>query len=552
MGVLTQFFNLFKPAKTDSQAVAKLNENMDIIDTEMHRPPLSVNGIFPDSTTRDLALNEVPLAGNLSSDDAQSTFGTYIERSTGGDASIADGSGWLVSIKGKSVKTGYVPESLNMTVTPATREEGETAITATLDRDTFVAAVQSSGTITLTYTTAWSADPSTYGVTVEGTPVNGDVITIVYVKENRGTITNATPVAYNSTGWNLYNHSNGYAKVVKYSETYGFCISGAWSLVEFATTPTGSRTTITPVEGYFTIPSDGYVIVTGGNSTTTEIYMTWSDWILPEDHPSFAAYSVDSVSVADVMVDFAAGLCSVGVVKDEINLNTQTAISRIQRLAYTEQNLAAVIASGVDYDTDENYIYAVREEPVVYDIEIDGEYSVNDHGIEFITGTSVPCEVETLYGNDLKGKLRRDVLTISAQQLSSSQKAQVQNNIGLVPTQATNITAAGYVADARVVKTLNDQIANKIIVENCTLSSGLSSIPADGVTSFDIPVSKTGYLAVGMVGFTGSGTNGLSIQEFYIAGNNNDILRIYLRNNTSSAKTPNSLKASIMYIKSGS
>ena len=259
---------------------------------------------------------------------------------------------------------------------------------------------------------------------------------------------------------------------MKYSENYGFCISGAWSLVEFATTPTGSRTTITPVEGYFTIPSDGYVIVTGGNSTTTEIYMTWSDWILPEDHPSFAAYSVDSVSVADVMVDFAAGLCSVGVVKDEINLNTQTAISRIQRLAYTEQNLAAVIASGVDYDTDENYIYAVREEPVVYDIEIDGEYSVNDHGIEFITGTSVPCEVETLYGNDLKGKLRRDVLTISAQQLSSSQKAQVQNNIGLVPTQATNITVDGYVADARVVKTLNDQMVALTKIDTVLIQTG--------------------------------------------------------------------------------
>ena len=475
MGVLTQFFNLFKPAKTDSQAVAKLNENMDIIDTEMHRPPLSVNGIFPDSTTRDLTLNEVPLAGNLSSDDAQSTFGTYIERSTGGAASVADGSGWLVSIKGKSVKTGYIPESLDMTVTPATRQEGEQAITATLDRDTFVAAVSSSGTITLTYTTAWSADPATYGVTIEGTPVNGDVITIVYVKENRGTITNATPVAFNSTGWNLYNHSNGYAKVVKYSDTYGFCISGAWSLVEFATTPTGSRTTITPVEGYFSIPSDGYVIVTGGNSTTTEIYMTWSDWILPEDHPSFAAYSVDSVSVADVMVDFVAGLCSVGVVKDEINLNTQTAISRIQRLAYTAQNLAAVIASGVDYDTDENYIYAVREEPEVYDIEVDGEYTVNDHGIEFITGTSVPCEVETLYGNDLKGKLRRDVLTISAQQLTSSQQTQVRTNLGLgaastkaVANNLTTATAGTAVLDAYQGKLLSDQIGNMGFVTDTT------------------------------------------------------------------------------------
>ena len=460
MSLLTTFFNLIKPQKTDSQAIAQLNSNFDTIDAEMHKPPLSTNGIFPNPTTRDLTLNEVPLAGNLISDEAQSSFGTYIERTSGGEASIADGKAWLVAVKGNSVKTGYVPESLDMTVTPATREEGVTPISATLDRDTFVAAVSSSGTITLTYTTDWSADPTTYGVTVTGTPINGDVITIVYVKEDRGTITNATPVAFTSTGWNLYNHSNGYAQVVKYSDSYGFYINGSWSLLEFATTLTGTKTAITPVSGYFTVPSDGYVFVTGGDATTTEIYMTWSDWIDPDDHPSFAAYSVDSVSLAAVMVDFTAGLCSVGLVRDEINLNTQKAISRIQRLAYTAQNLAAVIASGVDYDTDANNIYAVRADAVEYDIEVDGEYDVNDHGLEIITGTSVPCVVETLYGNDLKGKLRRDVLTISAQQLSASQQAQVQSNIGLVPTQATNITAAGYVADARVVKTLNDHIVN--------------------------------------------------------------------------------------------
>ena len=323
MSLLTAFFNLIKPAKTDGVKVSDFNSNMDIIDTEMHRPPLSVNGVFPDSTTRDFELEEVPLAGNLSSEEikkeAQSSFGTFIERSSGGAASIADGSAWLVSMKGNSVKTGYIAESLTMTVTPAEREEGVDPITATIDRDTFVAYVSTSGTTTLTYTTAWSADPTDYGITVTGTPISGDEITVVYVKENRGTITSATPTAFNSTGWNLYNNTTGYAKVVKYSDSYGFVIGGTYSLLEFATTVTGTRSAIVPVDGYFSVPSDGYVFVTGGNATDTEIYMTWSDWIDTADHPSFEAYTVDEIDISEAMVTFPYGLMSVGVVRDEIN-----------------------------------------------------------------------------------------------------------------------------------------------------------------------------------------------------------------------------------------
>ena len=429
MSILTPFFNLIKPAKTDPQAVAQLNSNFDTIDTEMHKPPLTVNGISPDSATRDLTLQEVPLAANLTSDEAQNSFGTYVERSTGGAASISNGNAWLVTIKGNSVKTGYVAESLQMTVSPAERS-GDVPITATIDRDTFVSYVSISGTTTLTYTTSWSADPTLYGITVTGTPINGDVITVVYVKENRGTISSTTPTSFNSTGWNLYNNSTGYARVVNYSEEYGLCVTGTYSSLEFAETVNGSRTSITPVDGFFSVPSDGYVFVSGGNSTDTAIFMTWSDWVDPDNRPSFAAYSVSTISIADIMVSFPIGLLSVGAVRDEINLNAQKAISRIQRLNYTAENLAAVIASGVAYDTDTSFIYAVRESYVMFDISVSGDYTASDHGIEFLAGTSVPAEIETLYGQDLKNKLRRDVLTISAQALTSGQQAQARTNIG--------------------------------------------------------------------------------------------------------------------------
>ena len=447
MSLLTSFFNLFKLQKTDDYDIAQFNANMDIIDTEMHKPPLTVNGISPDSVTRDLEIDTVPLADNLTSDEAQINTGTYILRTSGGEASISDGDAWLSDIRGNMTKTGYVAESINMTVS-LIDPTSEDPISATLDRDTFVEEVTSSQTITLTYTTAWSADPATYGITVTGTPVAGDQIQVVYVKENRGTITTANPSSFLSTGWNLYNHAAGYARVVKYSEEYGFMIDGTYTALKFSATLSGEQETITPVDGYFTVPSDGYVFVTGGNSTDTEIWMTWSDWTEEANGGVFEAYTSSSIDLSGVMVDFPAGLMKIGNVYDEINLNVGKAYSRIERMEYNSENLESVIASGVPYDTDTDYIYAVRAVPAVYTISLDGEYTVSDHGTEMFVGTNVALTASSLYGNDLKGKLRRDVLTISQQTLTAAQKTQVLSNIGG--------------ASQSEVTTISDQITNNL------------------------------------------------------------------------------------------
>ncbi len=444
MSILTPFFNLFKLAKTNEYDIQQFNDNMDIIDTELHRPPLTVNNTEPNPTTRDIQITTVPLADNLTSDEAQINTGTYIDRTSGGEASIADGSAWLTSLQGNQVKTGYVAESIQMTVTLAD-PTAEGPISASLDRDTFVEEVTSSQTITLTYSNAWDSDPATYGITVTGTPVAGDKIQVVYVKENRGTITVATPTSFVSTGWNLYNHAAGYAKVVKYSNEYGFMIEGTYTALKFSETLSGEQTDITPVDGYFTVPSDGYVFVTGGNSTDTAIWMTWSDWTEEANGGVFAAYSQTGIDLSGVMVDFPNGLMKIGNYYDEINLNTQMAYSRVQRLEYTDENLAGVIASGVPYDTDANYIYAVRVSPVSYSISLDGEYTASDHGMEMFIGTSVPVTASSLYGNDLKGKLRRDVLTISQQTLTSGQKAQVKSNLGFA-NQSDLDTANSYMS----------------------------------------------------------------------------------------------------------
>lgn len=438
MSILTPFFNLFKKVENEPWGIEQFNDNMDIIDEEMHKPPLTVNGIEPDEETRDLTLNVVPLADNLTSDEAQINVGTFLIRTSGGEASISNGSAWLSNIKGNMIKTGYVPESLGMTVTP-TDPTSQTAISAVIDRDDFVEAVSESGTYTFTYTTGWSADPAEYGITVTGTPASGDQIVVVYVKENRGTITVANPTSFVSTGWNLYNHSAGYARLVKYSDDYGFMIDGTYTALAFAETLSGQQIAITPVDGYFTIPSDGYVFVTGGNNTDTAIWLTWSDWTEEANGGVFEPYSQTQIDLTGIMVNFPYGLMKVDNVYDEIDLNTLRAYSRIERLAYTEENLETVISLGVPYDTDTGYIYAVRVAPVAYVVNIDGEYTVSDHGEEMFLGTSVPLTVSALYGNDLKNKLRRDVLTISEQDLTSAQKAQVQQNIGIDKTDVPKV-----------------------------------------------------------------------------------------------------------------
>ena len=413
MATQTPNLGLWKQAGNEYGDWELTNDNMDILDEEIAKRGKTFNGT-PADENGDFKIDEITFARQIVTDDAQQSSGEFLFRTTGGDASLSDGPAKLVSIFGRAVHTGVVPESLNMTVNATPREEGEEPITATIDRDTFVAYVQSSGTTTLTYTDAWSANPTLYGVTVVGTPVSGDQIVIVYVKENRGLITVSDPVEFISTGWNLYNHTNGYARVKKYSTQYGFLIGGAYTALQFSETLDGTKTTITPASGYFTIPSDGYIWVTGGNNTTTYILMTWSDW--GEGYEGdWQAYTESVIDLTSIMTNFPYGLMQVEGYADEINFGMGKAISRIERLAYTAENLAAAKASGRPYDADTNYIYLVRASEVTYSISalITGDYTASDHGEEIINGGTVAVFVQTLYGQNLVDKLRTDVLTKS-------------------------------------------------------------------------------------------------------------------------------------------
>lgn len=463
-----------------STHVEALEVNGETLPIRDNRAVKSVNGQTIDGNGN-VQITNVETANNLVADDAQENIGQFIIRTAGGTTSIADGPAWVSRLTGNLVHTGVVAEVLSMTVNAAQREQGVDPITATLDEDAFKTAITSSQTITLTYTTTWSANPELIGVTVTGTPINGDEIVIEYVKASRGTITPATPTSFRSTGWNLYSHSAGYARVVKYSDEYGFRVEGTYTSLAYSATLTGERTTITPVAGNFNITADGYVWVTGGNSTDTCIYMTWSDWTGGYDG-SFQAYTESVIDLTTLMSTyFADGLLAVGAVADEIDFALQKATVRVEKLTYSEETIEALEQAGRAYEADESYIYAVLTTPEVYTLQIANAYTVSDHGLEMIVGTEAPVNTITLYGQNLRDKLRTDVVTISQQQLTSSQQAQVRTNIdalgtGDVVNNLTN-TATDKPGSAAMLKKLNDEKQPLIS------DAGVTFTPASGITS---------------------------------------------------------------------
>lgn len=551
-------------------------------------------------------INKVAFADNLVSDDAQASVGTYVTRTTGGDASISDGEAWLNNVQGNMIREGYserviqmetdiadtIPRSgtisastnlatlkaavqgsvqlifeystswsdnpatygvtvsgspvfgdkiiVNYTeetldVTVASAEE--TPITAAVNRNTFIAAVSGDTEIVFTYNgEEWSNSLSTYGVTVTGTPVAGDSITVTYVeeqletivqavtevqrqnilvpvisepsfdnavsyngvynfvwngtawdltftdgehdststvadisaygistsgsaiendeitvtcsKEIRGTISIFNPEEFYSTGWNIFSPTLGYARTLKYSNQYGFYVGGTFDTtnVTFSETndPNAEKTPIELTlvkEGmwYFEVETDGFVWLEDADPTNTYVMMTWSDW---QNGPpeGFAPHTASTVNFTDIMqAYFPYGLMKVGAIADEINLSLLTAYSRITRIEYSVSNLADVIATGRGYIYDQNYIYVVKETADSYSIAIDGTFIANDHGLEVFTNTFIPGYAETLYGQNLKDKLRTDVVTISSMNLINSQKASVRNNINA----AENVNMGG-------------------------------------------------------------------------------------------------------------
>lgn len=397
----------------------------------------TVNGKTPGSNGN-VQVEEVDYARNLVSTSSQQGAGEILERTSGGTATVRNGEAQVQAFRGVMHHTGIVEEIINV-------DPSNDALTLAVDNDELRQAMGGSGDKTLTYSgSAWDEDPGDYGITItEGTPEADDTISIHYVEGSRGTITTATPTGFKATGWNLYQPGPAYARVLKYE--YPYFIGGAFSAISWSATPSGEQTPLTHDNGVFNIEADGYVHVTGGNATTTYITTVWTDWTQGKDtkEPTpFESYTEDGFDMGVLFGSgktFEHGMTAVGNVYDEINFETKKAINRIQRYDYDEDTIAALDLAGRAWEADDDYIYAVRTpadiESHTVNLEdvaptLTGSYTVSDHGLEMITGSTVSVYILVLYGNNLVRKLERDVLTISQQSLGDSEKAQALANIG--------------------------------------------------------------------------------------------------------------------------
>lgn len=75
----------------------------------------------------------------------------------------------------------------NVKVAMVVTSEEQEPITAEIDEETCLGYVQgTTGTVTLEYDDGWSEDPADYGITITGTPADGDMITVSWNKDGDG------------------------------------------------------------------------------------------------------------------------------------------------------------------------------------------------------------------------------------------------------------------------------------------------------------------------------------------------------------------------------
>lgn len=329
---------------------------------------------------------------------------------------------------------------------------------------------------------------ATYGITITGEASNNDIISvtaeigtadgsvqIVYTAYNPGTIYNSHPVSFRATGLNQFDKTamvlencaidNGaivsssgkyvcYARAVGGLNT-GYCaqdcvaVGGTGHIESIgwcsSTPQIGSVVDTTGANGVTNImanilfANDGYVAVTitdAASLDTLMIYPKWSN----TDGFDYEDYTVSILTLPTTDINAQAlpyvtyGMPRVGARADRLLLDLKQYEKNIERIEYSDSALRQIIEYGYDYDYDNSYIYYVRPNPVRYTLALDtpSKYTVNDWGCEYFTfsGTPVPATVLVLYAQNLRDKLRTDVLTISQQKLELSDRTSIAQNFG--------------------------------------------------------------------------------------------------------------------------
>ena len=418
----------------------------------------SVNG-----ETGDVKVTHVALADNLASPDSQDIYDGYKFRTSGGSVSIDSGDAELKTIFGNTVAVGRVPEDLVYVVNTLDLTVG--IILADWKASTLGG---TGGTYTFSHDgNDWTyggdaVDLADYGITVAGEPASGDAITVYWQTEVRGTLVTAKPTSFQSIGLNQFDNANN--KLADYSidtsgaveanvgtyvcwihavggHTYTVYDSsnGVLRIGLYDTIPDTSTTGIEIVTSnvgtsYVDVDHDCYICVVTTTPATLCAHPKWSGY----NDATYKAYTESNITIPTADKDGTAlptasyGMPSVGAVRDELSFDMKTYTKRIGQLAYSNANLATVEAMGVPYDYDATNIFYVLGTPVVYELAgtVSGVYTADDFGTEEFIGASVAVYAMNVYGQNLRDKLRSDVLTKTAMTLSTAEQITVRKYLG--------------------------------------------------------------------------------------------------------------------------
>ena len=510
------------------------------------------NDVLTPDADGNVNIVNVPTASNLTSPDAQTSYGTFIYRTSGGSASLTSGDAQLMYIDGNMEIIGRISENFDITATnelvvsydaeqwrttidtsgtyyfrytrptssiateswsttgiwtsdgigevilstygltvqnivnPSISISASGSLTATVVPSTFNTQISTSDIYNFVYSTeenSWQYNNEnisldTYGIAVTGTPDEGNtitvnfvvgtpdsVVTVVYTAAERGTIYVPQPTGFSATGFNQFDKDtmvidnatfasgtiasgantvaycrakggvdNGY---VAYSEgEYIVGIGWCAALPEIGSAVVTTGASVAASLASIPFNNDGYVVVEVTDTSDLCIHPKWSG-AADTDYAEYVEPSVITFPLVDVEdVDLPLktyGIPRIGAVPDTLDLDAGIYIQRIGRLANTPANMSTVIGYGTDYDYDDNYIYYVLPQSVTYRVNISPNYIVNDWGTEEFLDTEIAVNAQTLYSQNLRDKLRTDVLTISTQipALTDSQLSTIAHNIGL-------------------------------------------------------------------------------------------------------------------------
>lgn len=408
----------------------------------------SVNNELPDSNGN-VTVRKVALAENLYSTDNVIDTESFYVRTAGGDASISNGGARISSIGG-----GISIDEESGEITIATPHEFKAIGFNAFDKESMV--ISGYNTFNLAGKIVYDSSYPNYKLCYVRMPVS----------DNRG--------------WQIYNPNDSIIKV-------GWCNEIPTEASTITALDKNNILSETDNDVYV-YDQNGYLVIVTTDVDILCVHPRWSgrsNWHDAEGLNDYEEYTENTIAIptksttGESLPLDSYGMPAIDTVCDTIDVDAQQYIKKIGYLPYTEENLEYAYGNSDTVIFDSDKILYVLRNFVTYDISIKTEYEVCDYGTEMFNGSSVELKTTIIYGDNLRDKLRTDVVTYSDQSSlnkTEAQMKQARKNIGAAsdvdavksvngirPVQNGNVLLVEVPYANNLVSTDNQEIKSKFV-----------------------------------------------------------------------------------------